>query len=148
VQVYRITLEKYAYRLVASGLPNRWNSSHVNIIYASCTRAMVALENIVHRSGEGLEERFRIITLEVPENAIDFFSIRQLPESWFLRKNLTITQQIGDDWIKKGTKLGLRVPSAIVPGEYNLLLNPLHQDFEKVKVLSVEPFVFDPRIKS
>ena len=149
MEVYRITLEKYSNELKASGLPNRWNSRHTQVIYTSCTRAMAALENIVHRSGEGLQERFRLIVIQVPDSSVEALSVKlHGGDEWFLRKYLAQTQKIGDEWVKKSEKLGLMIPSAIVPGEQNLILNPLHQDFKKVKVLSVEPFLFDPRIKS
>jgi RES domain-containing protein len=41
----------------------------------------------------------------------------------------------------------LKVPSAIIASEANYLINTSHPDFEQVKLLGTEDFVFDPRIK-
>jgi RES domain-containing protein len=40
----------------------------------------------------------------------------------------------------------LFVPSAIVPGERNLLLNPEHADFHKIRIGARMPFTFDQRM--
>jgi RES domain-containing protein len=48
----------------------------------------------------------------------------------------------GDDYLKAISK----VPSAVVPGEYNYLLNPNHADFRRVKISTPAPFSFDSRM--
>lgn len=53
---------------------------------------------------------------------------------------------MGDDFFSKKQFLAMRVPSAIVPSEFNLLLNPRHKDFDLVKIASAEPFVYDQRL--
>jgi RES domain-containing protein len=60
---------------------------------------------------------------------------------------MSYTQSIGDEWIKEGKTPVLKVPSAIVPGDSNFLLNPAHKDFKKIKLLKTLPFQFDSRIK-
>jgi RES domain-containing protein len=57
------------------------------------------------------------------------------------------TQQIGDDWISSLKTSVLQVPSAIVRGDFNYLINPAHKDFSSIRLLSVIPFEFDSRIK-
>ena len=54
-------------KLIASGNPARWNSKGNYVIYTSTNRALACLENIVHRSGEGLENKFKILTIEIPD---------------------------------------------------------------------------------
>jgi RES domain-containing protein len=50
--------------------------------------------------------------------------------------------------VENNKSLLLQVPSAIVPKEYNFLLNPLHPQFNAVKVVDMEPFTFDLRLKN
>ena len=56
------------------------------------------------------------------------------------------TQQIGDQFVKKGNFLVLKVPSVIVPQESNYLFNPLHADFDKIKIVKTELFSLDSRL--
>ena len=52
----------------------------------------------------------------------------------------------GDDWLAVGKTAGVFAPSAIIPAEQNILLNPLHSDFGNIDILKTEPFSFDPRL--
>ena len=139
--VYRITLERYAGSLHASGFPNRWNSKGTRMIYTSASRALASLENIVHRSGEGLNGIFSIMEIKIAES-LDIFEIKdeQLPSGWTSRQNRSITQHIGDEWIMGNSSVALLVPSVIIPGENNVLLSPSHPDFKKIKIIHSEQF--------
>ena len=67
MKVYRIVHKKWASALKPSGVPARWNSKGTNVIYVSSSQALACLENVVHRSGEGLNKLFKILTIEIPE---------------------------------------------------------------------------------
>ncbi|NTS41949.1 RES family NAD+ phosphorylase [Flavisolibacter sp. BT320] len=148
MQVYRITLARYAGSLHASGNTARWNAKDVKMIYTASSRALACLENVVHRSGIGLKEAFRTMIIQVPDGLpitrIDKSSL--LPD-WHAFINYPYTQSLGNAWIDESDTAVLRVPSAIIPEEFNYLLNPLHPDFMQIQVVSTEPFAFDPRIK-
>jgi Uncharacterized conserved protein len=46
-----------------------------------------------------------------------------------------------------GAKLfGLRVPSAVIPMESNILLNVTHSEFSSLKISKPRPFEFDRRL--
>lgn len=47
------------------------------------------------------------------------------------------------EWARKGASLILRIPSAIIPDKYNLVANPKHADFKKIKVGQPQPFALD-----
>ncbi|MEX0272765.1 MAG: RES family NAD+ phosphorylase, partial [Flavobacteriaceae bacterium] len=66
--------------------------------------------------------------------------------NWRGHPPLELTQKIGDGFIRENKHLALRVPSAIVVGEYNYLINPLHTDFNKVTIVQTELFGFDQRL--
>lgn len=146
--VYRITLIKFADKLSASGNPARWNSGDIKMIYTAGTRALACLENIVHRSSLGLLEKFRIMMIEIPDDiVVKEIKPSTLSDDWHKFDNYPETQRIGDQWIKRVESAVLKVPSAIIPEEFNYLINPLHKDFDRIKYLRNDPFTFDSRIK-
>jgi RES domain-containing protein len=69
-----------------------------------------------------------------------------LPEDWNSRPISPSTRAIGDRWFKKQSSAVLRVPSIVVPDEYNYLLNPTHPDFAKIKIGKPIIYFFDPRL--
>ncbi len=147
--VYRITKAQYADRLTASGGAARWNSRGQFVIYTAASRALACLENVVHRSGEGLNELFRVMVIDIPDTvAIETVEPDTLPADWADFQQYGMCQLRGSDWLMQGKSAVLRVPSAIVPGECNYLLSPAHPDFSQIRLTATEPFRFDPRIKA
>lgn len=147
--VYRITKAIYADRLVASGGAARWNSRGQFVIYTAATRALACLENVVHRSGEGLLDTFRVMVIDIPDSVrIDSVSTEQLPTNWFDFQQYDACQRLGGEWLRTGRSAALRVPSAIIANEWNYLCNPAHPEFSRISLVRTEPFVFDPRIKN
>lgn len=49
-------------------------------------------------------------------------------------------------WVKRRQTAILKVPSAIVPYEYNYILNPAHSDFCRLQIGSPQRFRFDTRL--
>ena len=146
--VYRITLHQYSGKLVASGRTARWNPNDVNMIYAASSRSLACLENVVHRTQQGLMKNFDVMTIDCPDDlAIKMISKADLPENWTDYDRMEISQAIGKKWISDKETVILRVPSSIIDNEINYLLNPGHSDFERISLLRIEPFSFDTRIK-
>ena len=146
--VFRITLARYAETLAASGNPARWNPKDVKVIYTAASRSLACLENVVHRNSRGLQDRFRILAIQIPDElTITIISRKSLPTHWDAFSNMPITQAIGEQWVRNNKSAILKVPSVIIPEECNYILNPLHRDFEQVQVIGNEPFRFDVRLK-
>ncbi|GAB3696844.1 RES family NAD+ phosphorylase [Spirosoma flavus] len=146
--VYRITKTQYANRLVASGGAARWNERGQMVVYTAATRALACLENVVHRSGEGLLADFRVMVIDVSDSlALETITVDSLPADWFEFRQYDTCQRIGGEWLRSVRTAVLKVPSAIIPNEWNYLLNPAHPDFLQIQLLRTEPFVFDPRLK-
>jgi RES domain-containing protein len=147
MEVYRITLSKWADKLVGSGYPARWNSKGKFMVYAASSRALATLENLVHRSGEGLNKNFKVIIINIPKE-LKVKSIRQstLDSNWTRFNRVSETRLIGDQWLEDNSSAVMKVPSAIIPDESNYLLNPAHPDFQKISIVKREPFVFDSRL--
>ena len=145
--VYRIVLERYA-TLFASGVEGRWNSAGAKVLYTAASRALACLENVVHRSGEGLNENFKTLVIDLPSTErIEKISVKDLPMDWQLYNKEHICRLIGDDWYYRQESLILQVPSVIIPDVVNYIINVQHKNFKKVKLKSINPFIFDSRIK-
>lgn len=146
--VFRINIAKYADGLKASGRASRWNSNEVEMIYTSSSQSLACLENVVHRNLFGLNQAFRVLTIQIPQEvSIHEFKLEELPFDWKSFQQMPFTQSLGDEWIKSSKSAVLKVPSSIIQQEYNYLVNPAHKDFSKIIIKTVEPFVFDERIK-
>ena len=149
MEVYRICLAKYAGELVASGNPGRWNLRGQLVIYAAGSRALACLENVVHRSGEGLNSLFRVIRIEIPDAlTIEDLTLADMPAEWQLPRHYARCQPLGSAWYQRQTAAALRVPSSIIANEHNYVLNTRHPDFAQIRIAGWEDFAFDPRIKS
>ncbi len=147
--VYRIVLEKWSQSLTASGQAARWNSPGRFVLYTAGSRALACLENVVHRNSRGLNQLFKTMVIAVPDDVLVVkISEADLPDGWHEFNNYYITQQRGDEWLDGMKSAVLAVPSAIIPAEQNFLFNIQHPDFQKIKLLRTEDFVFDPRIKT
>lgn len=147
MQLYRITTSKWAGKLSGSGYPARWNSKGKYVIYTASNRALACLENLVHRSGEGLNKNFKLTVIEVP----DYVSLKKveadnLPGNWHEVSSAPVCRTIGDKWIDSGSSLLLSVPSAIIRDEFNVLINPAHPGFGKLSIKKVINFDFDRRL--
>jgi RES domain-containing protein len=150
VDVYRITSSQWSDQLVASGYPARWNSMGVYTIYTASTRSLACLENLVHLDIASLQKLFRVCVIHVPDEiSIENIDAGQLPKNWFMTEpeGYACCQPIGDKWNLENKTVLLKVPSAIIKNEYNYLINPRHNDFNKLKISSTEPFLFDGRLR-
>jgi RES domain-containing protein len=144
---YRITLGKYANQLVASGNEGRWNTRGAKVIYAASSRSLACLENLVHRSGIGPEYLFKAMIIDIPGTIpVTTIDVKQLPENWNTLFSLNLTRNMGELWYRERNTLILKVPSAIIPAEHNIIINTQHPLFSKVKLLRTEPFLFDQRL--
>jgi RES domain-containing protein len=148
MECFRITHAQYADTLYASGRAGRWNSEKQSMIYTAASRSLACLENVVHRSGRGLNALFKVMVIYVPDDLyIEILDTHQLPEQWYQSVYVPECRQLGNAWLNSQRSPVLKVPSAIIPNEYNYLLNPLHPDFLKIRLIATENFRFDMRIK-
>lgn len=88
-----------------------------------------------------------VISIKVTENRMSMITAEDLKDTqWNSHPPSHITQKIGDTFVSQNTDLILKVPSAVVEGDFNFLINLAHQEFSKVKVIAVKPFQFDKRL--
>jgi RES domain-containing protein len=147
--VYRITLAKWADKLTGSGYPARWNDKGYYVIYTAESRALACLENLVHRSGEGLNESFRFIEIDIPDSvSANRIYPEKLPADWHLIQGYPACQTIGKRWLENQKSCILKVPSSIIEAECNILINPNHPEFKQISIRNTGEFSFDDRLKS
>lgn len=150
--VYRISQTKYANSLTASGIDGRWNPLHQKMIYTAGSVALACLENLAHKSGASLAAgNFSLAIIEVSDELkieeVKIGDLANVHANWNAVDQYPLTQKLGNDWLNAGSSAILKVPSAIIDLEYNYLLNPNHASFIGIKIVSVERFRFDARLK-
>ncbi len=150
--VYRISQTKYANSLTASGIDGRWNSLNQKMIYTAGSVALACLENLAHKSGTSLAAgNFSLAIIEVDDNLkieeVKIGDLETTNPNWQSEDQYPLTQKMGDIWLDANTSAVLKVPSAIIDLEYNYLLNPNHASFIGIKIVKVELFNFDSRLK-
>jgi RES domain-containing protein len=143
--VYRICLAKHAHDLSGTGARltgGRWNPRDTAVIYTSETRSLAAMEYLVHVSLTDIPPELKIVTIGIPDTNIPKqIDPSDLPKVW--RKNPApfVLADIGAKWVLGMESLLLRVPSAVMLHEYNILINPLHHDMKSVRIIEEEEFV-------
>jgi RES domain-containing protein len=147
VLVWRLTKPEHAPGLDGEGarlFGGRWNSQGLPVVYCASSLALAALEVFVHlppamRRASALPG-LTAVGLEVPDQMIaDLSGFAAVPDRGEER-------EIGDRWLRGGSGLALRVPSAVIGREMNLLLNPRHPGIGRIALVVQEPFRFDDRL--
>ena len=148
---YRLMKTRYADQpfAVEGAKPHggRWNSNGVSMAYGSDSISLAAFEQLVHLHETAILGRFRLARITIPDDAILTLAPADLPADWYHDPAPSSTAEIGDGWVASGDSLALLVPSAAVPQQHNILINPAHPAFEDaLKTVVVENFAFDPRV--
>jgi RES domain-containing protein len=126
----------------------RWNNEGVAVVYASESLSLAVLEYLVHVDPALVPSDLVATEIDLPSSTLGaVVEPSQFPPGdWRMYPAPEWQAELGDMWIGDGTFLWLAVPSAIVPEEHNVLLNPRHSSMADVRVVSTRPFQFDPRL--
>lgn len=154
MKVFRIEREKYledTLKGIGARLQNdfRWNSFGTSLVYTADSRALATLEIAVHLDlSEDLPSDRYFVEIEIPDDLmiLEVYPA-DLPKGWNAKPPTKITQLIGDEFMSQNEGAVLKVPSSIVPQEFNYLINPNHSDIEKIKVFKAEKMTFDRRLQ-
>ena len=150
MNVYRIAREKFIRDLSGEGarlFGGRWNRRGTPMIYASEYRSLAALEVLVHTSAHQLPEDLMILTLSLPdEPSPRIVASDDLPDQWRKYPAPQHLAELGSIWAESKKSVLLKVPSAVMPQEWNLLLNPQHEGMSRVEIADITPFSFDGRL--
>jgi RES domain-containing protein len=144
MRAFRLTRSKYpAFSGRGSLLANaRWHWAGVPMIYCADSRASAVLETLVHARKDQIPSDYVFYEVDVEEFSIERIPTEALPADWKMSEP-SAARYLGTAWIKT---LALVIPSVVIPEEHNLLLNPEHPDFPRVRISGPHPFEFDPRL--
>jgi len=154
MKVYRIEREKYLKTTLlgigasmAKGY--RWNSLYTRLVYTAESRALATLEVSVHLDlSEDLPSDRYYVEIEIPDDLTMLeVSLEDLPDDWDAKPPTVTTQTIGDDFVLGNEAAVLKVPSSIVPQEFNYLINPSHPDAPRISITNITPMTFDARFR-
>lgn len=124
----------------------RWNSPGVPVVYASESRALAILEVLAGAGAAAPLDAYVLIGLGFDPGLVSVLGEDALPRDWRRSPPPSSTQRAGDDWVRSGRSAVLRVPSVLVPREFNYLFNPWHPAFASVRIAGPEPLTFDERL--
>jgi RES domain-containing protein len=124
----------------------RCNPRGIRVVYCAESRSLAAMEVLV-----GVDEKEHLMKIPwvcipaaLPIELLE--KAAKVPPEWRQYPHNAASQSFGAEWVQAQRSVALRVPSAVIAGEFNYLLNPAHPQFTKVKVGKPEPFSFDPRL--
>jgi RES domain-containing protein len=145
---YRIIHKLYSSILFASGQAGRWNGNGRKVIFCAESIALAFLENMVRRQGVGFNDDFKTMILDIPDDlGLQTFTSKQLPAGWRDITDYSKCQPIGNSWYDDGILPILRIPSAVLPESFNLVINTIHPDFKKIKLVKTTDLIPDERIE-
>lgn len=123
----------------------RWNRVGQSVIYTAESRSLALLEMLVQ--DEPLRAHYVLIPAYLPSNvSMETWDATALPQGWRTTAASESLKEIGGEWLRQLRTCVLQVPSAVVPAEFNFLINPLHPDFKHIKLGQPETLETDMRL--
>ncbi|MFM8455119.1 MAG: RES family NAD+ phosphorylase [Gammaproteobacteria bacterium] len=150
LETWRIVKKKYAETAFSGDgskmYEGRWHHAGIPVVYTAASLSLAALETFIHLE-QNMTIEFVALHTKIP-NTISFETINEsdLPKNWNASPAIILTKNLGTNWFNQNHSAILKVPSVLIPGEYNYLLNPLHKDFSKIQRSKPIPFSFDHRM--
>ncbi|MGO8933278.1 MAG: RES family NAD+ phosphorylase [Terracidiphilus sp.] len=123
----------------------RWNHLGTPMVYAATSRALAALEFFVNLEPIEAPNDLLMAEATVPDSCVEAIGLNVLPSNWRGLNNQRC-RDLGSEWAASGRSVALKVPSVVVDGDWNVLLNPKHPDFSKVKIGPAKAFRYDERM--
>lgn len=150
MRAWRISKAKRAADLSGLGAAiegGRWNEAEAAAVYLGLSPAICCLETFVHQTQRPVIP-MKITELQLPEDAELYLepSEKELPVGWAALPADKPSMSFGTDWLNRGSHLGLIVPSAVLPLERNIVLNPRHPAISRVKISRIMDFTYDDRL--
>jgi RES domain-containing protein len=148
--VYRLSKTKFAADLTGEGARlngGRWNHLLTACLYTAESRSLAVLEYTVNVNIDDIPRALSFVALQVPDSSIDIYNEAELPGDWKATPAPASTRDFGTNWLQAAKNLVMKVPSTVVREEWNVIINPLHPGIKDCKIISVNDFVYDVRIK-
>lgn len=157
MKAYRIVKPRYGEKTDAfSGIgsrdkPGRWNMPGTRMVYCSDSLSLATLEIMAHLTKPKSLGGFLWFEMNLPDDLVE--TPNPMPEGWNAKpvrgEDYTTgmaSVRFGTRWLQERRSLALRVPSAVTPSEFNLLINPLHPKFDLSSIHGPFQIVWDERL--
>lgn len=122
----------------------RWNAPGAAVVYASAHLSLAVLELLVHTDADLLPETLYSLAIDIPDRVKIFRPA--LPKNWRTPPQAEHLRAIGASWLQTAQGAVMAVPSAVLPQEENILINPLHPDAKRIKLAAKQRFHLDKRL--
>jgi RES domain-containing protein len=147
--VWRITTARFA-QTAFSGegarlYGGRWNPKGHEVVYTAQSPSLALLELMVQ--DDPLRAHYVLIPAQLPNDLRQTrIEVEQLPPDWRTLGARDALQTLGQTWLEDAQTAVLNVPSAVLPAERNLLLNPHHPDFLQITIGAPQSLEIDMRL--
>lgn len=129
----------------------RWHSAGRRIVYLAESPAGALLEVLVRLEldAANLPPAYTLLRVAGPAKSANLpLKVLELAappgDAWIC--DHAVTREIGDAWLKSARGALARVPSAVLPATFNILLNPLHPEARRFRVMEAIRSIIDPRL--
>ena len=147
--VYRLCNQAYNDDLSGTGAKlygGRWNPVGINALYTTENISLAVLELLVHVKAYRRPQEYYLLSINIPDSIQSHaVSHAKLKKNW--KDDPSYSQFMGGEFLQANEFAVLKVPSAIVDEENNYIINPLHQDSTKIRIVSTRAFYFDKRLQ-
>jgi RES domain-containing protein len=125
----------------------RFNHAGTSLVYCSEHLSLALLEVLVQADGAVAPKEWAALSVTLPDDlAVEEIHADEMPPRWRSYPAPEALKTLGTEWAERGESVALTVPSAVVPTERNLLLNPRHPDMGRLQIGDPEPFHLDSRL--
>jgi RES domain-containing protein len=124
----------------------RWNSTGTAVVYVAESKALALLEVLAGIRSMQHGSAYVLIPVHFDEALVRAIDLSRLPDEWNQSPPLSLVQRMGDEWVEQQDSVILEVPSVVVSGEYNYVLDPSHPDFGRIEIGAPQEFSIDPRL--
>jgi RES domain-containing protein len=147
---YRIARTRHIRDLSGLGAKlygGRWNNKGTAVVYTSENRSLATVEYLVHVPISIIPDDLSIASIEIPDSIKpECVLLGDLPKNWRDYPPPPELAELGTKWALSLVTLSLRVPSAVVENEFNILINSQHPDIKRITISKIEKFRFDKRL--
>lgn len=131
--------------------PGRWNEKGIKVLYTSANPSLCAWEYFAHQvSRDSWPTGLKLMQITIPEQHEDIIKlpVNALPAGWNRLRYQHHVQQVARTELINPQRLGIWLPSVVIPEDFNLILNPYHVSYaELVKRITIVPFNYDNRFR-
>jgi RES domain-containing protein len=148
VILWRISIHATLNGVGGMKAPARWHKLAHPIVYCAPNPATALVEVLVHQrqvEAEDYPDELQYLEIEAPDTtSIATIDPGALGHAW--EGDESVTQEIGDEWLRSRRTALLRVPSVILPATWNVLFNPRHAESAAIRLRQIHRHRFHRRL--